>query len=123
MRSAMDWRHMILFWMQRKDIPVFVLVYEMLIKNVFHEMCKLTKFLNYELQHKYIHCLLSNVTEARKRIKPKWLTKENMYSDKMREDINLIINNVKDKISSTFNASDLLDTYILPVRQMHEKIN
>ena len=107
-------------WMKRKDIPVYLLIYERLTENVLQEILNLTRFLNYKMQFKHVYCLSSQMTSQYKRTKPTWLTKENVYNDELREVVNTAVNNVNNNVGSKWNISKLLDSYLLPGNKSHQ---
>ncbi|XP_060567514.1 WSCD family member GA21586-like [Ruditapes philippinarum] len=113
--SAVRWKDMTIYWLRRRDIQVYILVYEKLVENVFLEMIKLANFLNYEILYTNAQCLSSNITKTFKRIKPKWLSKERLFNDKMKKQLNTMIQIVKTTVLKKYNISDTLDSYILPL--------
>jgi hypothetical protein len=109
------WRNLTLYWINKKDIPVFLVVYERLIENVQLEIMNLMKFLGYRkhTEYMYITCLSGNQTRVYKRNKPKWLKKEHIYKSRMRKMMNSFIIDVINNIDSKLNISSILQTYLL----------
>ncbi|XP_045206996.1 WSC domain-containing protein 1-like [Mercenaria mercenaria] len=107
------WEKMALYWLDEFDRPVHVLLYERVKENTISEVYNLTKFLNINVPFNSLYCLSSNTTGNYHRVKPKWMTIENLYNKEMRKMVNTVIKNVNAKVGLRRNLTDVLHSYLL----------
>ncbi|XP_060575744.1 sialate:O-sulfotransferase 1-like [Ruditapes philippinarum] len=114
-REAYKWKDMALYWIQNKNIPAYVLVYEKLFENTILETSHLMTFLNFSVTYNSLYCLSSNENRRFKRIIPKWLTNDYIYNNKLRRIVNKVIDMVEITIGTKRKLTDVLNSYHLPI--------